>query len=304
MQPLTALYYAGLKALGWTAAVRRVRRGGLILCYHNVVAAPRVPLVGDPAVHMSLVRFREQMEWLSTHYEVVPLGEMVDRVAASHSLRRVASITFDDAYAGTLANALPVLRRLALPATVFVVTEAAEHRQPFWWDHPSVQRAGKLRRRERWLGPLQGDHNAILTELAIDDHAPLPLDFLPASWETLAAAARSGVTLGVHSGTHRSLPRLTDSELEAELVASHAAIALHTGTPPAFFAYPYGLWDPRVRDAVQAAGYRAACTLDDGLVDAGVDPWALPRVNMPASISFAAFQAWSAGLSLRRLLPR
>jgi len=304
MQSLTALLYSSLRATGCIALARRVHKGGLVLCYHNVVAAPRVPLLGDPAVHMPVEQFREQMEWLAANYDVIALSEFVSRVGSRHPLQRLAAITFDDAYAGTLANALPVLRQLGLPATVFVVSEASAHGQLFWWDHPTVQRLASRARREQWLGALRGDRDTILRDLGIEDRAGLPPEYLPSNWESLATAARAGVALGVHSGTHRSLLCLTDGELQAELVASRATIELHTGTETVLFAYPYGLWDARVRDRVRAAGYRAACTLDYGLVDSSRDPWALPRVNIPATIGSAAFQAWSAGLSLRRLLPR
>ncbi len=304
MQSLTALCYASLRAMGCIALARRVRRGGVVLCYHNVVAECGVPPVGDPGLHLPVGRFREQIEWLAAHYEVVPLSDFVDRVGSLQSLRRVAAITFDDASAGVFWNALPVLHRLGLPATVFVVSEAAEQGEPFWWDHPTVQRFANPTRRERWLGALRGDRDAILNDLGIENRARLPPECLPANWAMLAAAARSGVALGVHSGTHRSLPHLTDAELQRELAASRAAVELRAGTRPVFFAYPYGLWDARVRDTVRAAGYRAACTLDYGLVDPGADPWSLPRINIPATISPSAFQAWNAGLCPRRLGPR
>ena len=73
-----------------------------------------------------------------------------------------------------------------------------------------------------------------------------------------------------------------------------------TGVRPDLFAYPYGRWDARVRARVAAAGYRAAFTLDAGLNPAGADPWTLRRVNVPAGISDAAFEAWAGGLQARR----
>ena len=105
--------------------------------------------------------------------------------------------------------------------------------------------------------------------------------------------------LGVHSATHRSLPSLTDAELEYELVTSRSIVHRATGACPEFFAYPYGRWDARVRARVRAAGYRAALTLDAGLNDAASDLLALPRINVPAGISRAAFEAWTAGLQAR-----
>src|SRR5712692_5691283 len=304
MQSLAAPLYASFKATGCIALARRLFKGGLVLCYHNVVAERGAPPIGDPGLHMRVGRFRDQMQWLAATYKVVSLADFLARMIAAKSLRRVATITFDDAYAGFFMTALPVLRELALPATVFIVAAAAERREPFWWDQPGVQSLATPAGRAQWLGALQGDGDMILRQLGVGARAALPDEYLPADWNTLAAACRSGVVLGVHSDTHRALTRLADAELRRELLASRDIIRLRTGIEPLFFAHPYGLWDARVRDSVRAAGYRAACTLDYGLVDPGADLWALPRVNVPATISSAAFQAWSAGLSLRRFFPR
>ena len=115
----------------------------------------------------------------------------------------------------------------------------------------------------------------------------------------IAAAARQGVDIGVHSATHRHLPQLTDAELRREVVMSRRVIERETGVRPDFFSYPYGLWDERVRAAVRAAFYRGAVTVDPGLNRAGADPWALRRVTIPANITHAAFHAYAVGLNPR-----
>ena len=98
-----------------------------------------------------------------------------------------------------------------------------------------------------------------------------------------------------HSATHRALTTLTDDELESEIETSRLRVQRATGFTPAFFAYPYGLWDQRVRAAVRAAGYRASLGLGSGLNDTSADPWTLHRVNVHSAASDAAFEAWSAG---------
>ena len=70
-----------------------------------------------------------------------------------------------------------------------------------------------------------------------------------------------------------------------------------TGARADFFAYPYGLWDYRVRSRVRLAGYRAGLTLNPGLNRAFADPCSLRRLNVPAGISTAAFETWAAGLT-------
>ena len=140
------LFYGGLKALRVPAVNRRLRDAGLILCYHNVVSSD-ARTVGDPGLHLSMNRFEQQVRWLAAHYTVVPLGDFVDRLNTGASLRSVAAITFDDGYAGVFEHAVPLLRALALPATVFLVAEAAGRAAGFWWDRPEiVESADDLRR--------------------------------------------------------------------------------------------------------------------------------------------------------------
>ena len=297
---LSTAYYTGLKRARVPTLVRRLRNASVILCYHNVWPGRNAPPGGDPAVHLPVDQFVEQLRWLAGHYEVVSLRDLVDRLNAGRSLRGLAAVTFDDGYAGVFEHAWPVLLDLGVPATVFVVGGAADTGDPFWWDHPAVAERATPERREEWLTVLRGDREGIVSAVATVAAPDLPPEQRPAGWDTIARAADAGLALGVHSATHRTLTELDDAELEAEITSSWEAIRLRTGTRPELFAYPYGRWDARVRDAVRAAGYRGAVTLDYGLVHGHADPWSLRRVNVPAAISQPAFEAWAAGLCPRR----
>jgi peptidoglycan/xylan/chitin deacetylase (PgdA/CDA1 family) len=173
-------------------------------------------------------------------------------------------------------HAVPVLQAFRIPATVFVVTDASDRSAGFWWDQQGSE------------SPAAG-------------RVDLPATHRAAGWDAIRAALNDGLDLGVHSATHRSLPTLTAAELEDEVTTSRTTLQRITGVLPQFFAYPYGHWDRRVRAMVRAAGYRAGVTVDHGLVAPSSDRWALRRVNVPAGISDAALEAWSAGLpALRR----
>jgi peptidoglycan/xylan/chitin deacetylase (PgdA/CDA1 family) len=252
---LTDSYYGALRAVGVPAFRRRRKDAGLILCYHNVVATG--DCVDALGLHQSRKRFERQMGWLVAHYDVVPLRELVDRLTRGASLRSVAAVTFDDGYTGVFEHAIPILDALGIPATVFIVADAAGSNAPFWWDGSAVHR--------------------------------------PADWQRIRDALGPRIDLGAHSVNHPSLPSLTDAELQHEVVTSRATIHSATGTWPQFFAYPYGHWNAHVRDVVQSVGYRAALTLDFGLNGPGADQWALRRMNVPAGISDAAFESWTAG---------
>ena len=293
---LAKAYYAALRMTGLTALARRLSGGALILCYHNVVD-PEAPLLGDLAVHLAADRFEAQMRWLREHYDVLPLGTLMDRLAAGEADAHLAAVTFDDAYGGVFEYATPILRALDLPATVFVVAQAAEDFPAFWWDHPATMGPG--RPREHLLFTLRGDRHAILPDDQYPAQLVPPGPYRPAKWEAIRRAAAAGFEIGSHSCTHRTLTELDEPAIHYEVWLSREILARETGQRPDWFAYPYGIWDQRVREAVAAAGYRGALALDAGLNTASADPFTLHRVNVPASISLPALDAWVASLGFQ-----
>lgn len=293
---LASLSYLALQGSGVLALARRVRSGGVILCYHNVVRddAPNDPL----GLHLPLARFERQLQWLAGNYDLVSLGDFAARRSRGDSLRGAAALTFDDGYAGVFQHAWPLLRDRRAPATVFVVAHAPAAAEPFWWDHPDLPPDAPDGERRRWLTSLRGDRRAILESVGARNGARrVPPDRFPASWAAIAAAAGEGLSLGVHSATHRALPTLDGSELRVEIVESRDLLQQHSGVRAEFFAYPYGLWNERAREMVRSAGYRAAFSLDHS--GGGSDPWTLPRVNIPSGIEDSAFEAWASGVRLR-----
>src|SRR5690606_1975386 len=104
-----------------------------------------------------------------------------------------------------------------------------------------------------------------------------------------------------HTWSHCSLAALEDGELEVELTRPlrwlkqtfpHAAIPC--------ISYPYGLNSPLVRRKAAEAGYTAGLLVEGGvLTRSGLDPYALPRLNVPAGVSVNGFTLRTSGLLSR-----
>ena len=293
------VYYHGLRALGIPAAARRLQAAGPILCYHNVVPEEE-SAVGGAGIHMPRERFARQMRWLANHYEILPMREFIVRLEGGASLRKAAVIAFDDGYTGVFEHAAPILQSFGISATVFLVADAVGRWPGFWWDQPEIVAAATAAQREKWLTEWRGDDDAIVAAAAPGGRRGVPRSHQPADWTTIRAWLGKGIEIGAHSSTHRCLPTLGDAELDDEIVASRAVVQQATGVRPEFFAYPYGRCDARVRERVRRAGYRAAFGLEPGLTSVNADAWCLPRINVPAGISDAAFEAWTAGLQVRQ----
>lgn len=95
----------------------------------------------------------------------------------------------------------------------------------------------------------------------------------------------AGWEIDAHSVTHPDLTRVTRQRLDDEVAGSRRALRAAFGVPAAFFAYPYGHQDARVRAAVRRAGFLGATTTNAQLVTPGTDPFALGRVSVPAGRS-------------------
>lgn len=287
------LAYWAAVATGWPR--RRRRQGGApVFCFHNVIAAGAAPS-GDRSLQVPRDAFARYLDWMAGTYAMVPLDELVRRVAASRPVAGLAAITFDDAYEGVYRHALPELRARGLPATMYVVGNAPDLREPFWWDRAALAGALGVESRRRCLEVLAGDASAIVREIPLAAPDALPDDYRPASWDTIRAGLD---TLGAesHTMTHRNLAVLDDDALAMELVEARRLLADRTGRVAAHVAYPYGRWDARVAAAARAAGYSSGSTLEGRASEPGDSPHALSRLNVPSGISLDALECRAAGV--------
>ena len=101
----------------------------------------------------------------------------------------------------------------------------------------------------------------------------------------------AGHEIGSHTLTHPSLTRLSLEQAKEEISASKKKLEDRFGRPVRHFCYPYGDWNPAVRDMVMAAGYETACTTEFGVNTSAASPFELKRILVRyQSISFKALK--------------
>lgn len=237
----------------------------VILTYHSVSE-------GQLPTQIGAGLFTEQMEWLHANARVAPLAEIVSALAKRTALpKRTVALTFDDGYRDFYSSAAPVLRRLKMPATIFLPTGFC---------------GGGSRPGNRAWRP---------------DSALL-------DWKEVADLAREGFEFGGHSVSHSDLTALTGEEALREIRDSQSEIEERTGRTVNFFAYPYGRWSAAIRTIVQHQ-YWGACSTGAGVVQSEADPFALPRVDAhylrrPASLHMMFTSRFLAYVATRRLIRR
>ncbi|MGO8928512.1 MAG: polysaccharide deacetylase family protein [Limisphaerales bacterium] len=101
----------------------------------------------------------------------------------------------------------------------------------------------------------------------------------------------AGHEIGSHTLTHPFLTRLSLEKAREEISASKKKLEDRFGRPVRHFCYPYGDWNPAVRDLVLAAGYETACTTEFGVNTKATPPFELKRILARyQSISFKALK--------------
>ncbi len=89
----------------------------------------------------------------------------------------------------------------------------------------------------------------------------------------------AGHEIGSHTLSHPRLTHIPAGTAREEITASRQKLEDLFQRPVEHFCYPYGDWNPAVRDLVEEAGYRTATTVDFGVNPPGTDAFALKRVT-------------------------
>jgi colanic acid/amylovoran biosynthesis glycosyltransferase len=273
-----------------------------VLTYHRIGDPRRAP---PGIVSAKPTAFERQMRWLAGTGRAVSLDDVLRARDGGAPLPRGAVlVTFDDAYRDFDEHAWPVLRRLGIPAVLFVPTAyPGSPGRPFWWDrlfaaidaargtiatplgllalHTPWQRRGTYRALREHVKSLPHDAAMALVDELVNALATPPPHGAVLSWPALRRLAREGVALGAHSRTHPLLSRVCEQRVATEIAGSVEDLHRQTGRIPSAFAFPDGAVPPGADRVLRAAGIRLAFTTSEGVsaLDAS-DPLALGRINV------------------------
>jgi peptidoglycan/xylan/chitin deacetylase (PgdA/CDA1 family) len=198
--------------------------------------------------------FRRQMDYLAAKsYRVLDVVSAVGELADGAPHPKTVGLSFDDGYLDVAEQALPLLEERGFRATVFVAPAVIDGSARFSW---------------------------------YQQQPPL-LD-----WDEIADLDRQAtLRFEAHSLTHPNLLALDDESARREIAGSKLALEARLGRPVEAFSYPAGLFGPRERDMVEAAGFRIGVSCEPGVNDADTDRLALRRRQIDARDSLLDFQA-------------
>lgn len=103
-------------------------------------------------------------------------------------------------------------------------------------------------------------------------------------WNELGDARQRNIEIGNHTHSHDYFLNLPEdiryNTFEEEIELSQKLIKENLGREPRVFAYPYGEFDPRMKEIVRSLGFEAAAAQNSGVVHSGSDLMSCPRFPM------------------------
>lgn len=223
----------------------------MILTYHRVGAGEGMV---RPAVFEAQLRRAR-----AAGFEFVSVARMLEWVKYGADLPpKAVALTFDDGLADTARVAGPLLARHGVSATVFPILSFLGGPRR----HASVRARGFLLE---------------------DDGDPRTIAYDYMTWDELDAWVEAGGEVGGHTLSHPFLGEVDEATGLAEIKGCRQQLAARYGTPPQVFCYPYGDDSGRSGTWVRQAGFAAAVTSHEGIVERGSDVHHLHR--LPGAIT-------------------
>jgi len=214
---LKTLLLFPLYALGLHRIFERLNNSRIrILCYHKVNDEDQTPIT------VSTRKFELQLRYLKRRFTIIPLSVIRDCLLHDKPIPQNAiAITVDDGYIDNYDMVFPIIKRMNIPVSIFIVKEYLENKLKFPWD------------KER-QSPLTNEAIKEMLESGL-------VEFYP------------------HSVTHPILSNIPIEEAKKEIIESKHWIesilksySSQTSCPPYhpdIFAYPSG--EPRVDFTVE-----------------------------------------------------
>ena len=112
-----------------------------------------------------------------------------------------------------------------------------------------------------------------------------------------------GVAVGAHSATHADFRNLNEAKIKYEIVESKKILEDRLGFGVDYFAYPRGVYNEKIVEAVKRAGFKEAFTIEACGIKQGKNRWLIPRTTVTKGHKLSEIPAMFSPVSffLRRI---
>jgi len=187
---------------------------------------------------INIIEFEKQMNYLATHnYSVISLSELLEGLRDEQLPPKTIVITIDDGYKSTFTLAYPVLKKYNFSATLFIYTDFIEK-----------------------------NSNSL-------------------TWGEIKEMTKNNLEIGSHTLSHCNLLQYKENEnyenyltrIKKEIFLSKEILESKIEGKVKFFAYPYGIYSPTIKNLVIQADYEGILNANSMNNTLNTDPFSLNR---------------------------
>jgi peptidoglycan/xylan/chitin deacetylase (PgdA/CDA1 family) len=334
------------------ATLRLLKRGGifnlvadsrwrrqrlLVLCYHGVSLADEHRW--RPGLYMEASVLEQRFEMLKNlNYNVLPLGESLEKLGTGSLPTRSVAITFDDGTYDFYKQAYPIAKKYGFPVTVYLTTYYSDLQRPVFnliTSYMLWQKRGQVIQDARELGlnsPLdlrteaarhgivmslmELAHREALTGSEKDLLAARLAEFLGIDYKALIAkrllqimnarelkeVSEGGIDVQLH--THRHRTPEDEVLFRREIHENRERIQALVSKSATHFCYPSGVYRPMFLRWLAQEQVISATTCDAGLATRESKMLLIPRYVDTQVRAEIDFESWISGvgdlLAIRR----
>ena len=253
-----------------------------VLAYHDVV---------DP------VNFEAQLKWLKGKYHIIDIHLLKEHLFENKSLpSNSLLITFDDGDRTVLEKGLPILKKLDIPACLFIITGLIGSSKDFWWDI--------IKKNEEKKG-FSPEEIMKIVNLNKESSNKERLEYLKKYPETfnkqltieeVKELESNRVYIANHSHSHPMFNKLEENELIEELEQVRLFFKVNGIGDFKVFAYPNGNNDLQTEELLRKNEVDIAFLFDHKINDKSINPLRISRIAVDSDNPLAEFKSKVSGL--------
>lgn len=212
-----------------------------VVMYHRVINT--VENEGFHGTYIYEDIFRKHLKYLKeNNYEVITFKDL-EKISWRNRFnlnKKYIILTFDDGYVDNYKIAFPILKEFGFTATIFLMAESTYNE----WDvNASNEKAFPLMTKEMIL-----------------------------------EMQNYGIEFGAHTFNHPKINKISNQEIEYQVIECKKILEEKIGEKIITFAYPYGILNDYAKEMAKKAGYTFAVATDSGPVCLSDDLFQIRRI--------------------------
>ena len=234
--------------------------------FYHMVSDRAVPHTVHLYPHRDIKLFEEDLIYIKENYEVLSFTDLIARrIPAGRGGKPAVFLSFDDGFSECYSLVRPLLLKYGVPCIFFITTNFIDNAHMYYRNKVSlcidrIKALDTAERQEqlinisdryevqlgkdgafvRWIKSITDDglidEMCLILDIDIGSYLSEQKPYMSA--EEINKLASDGFTIGAHSQRHQKLGRLSQKEIEIEIVGSCDLIGDITGTDYVPFSFP------------------------------------------------------------------